>query len=84
MSGREDICKDLTETWLKTHGLFVGPLFMRKTGDRRKDNIVKRELFDSYIKDKYYVEFVLDDRSQVVAMWRDLGLTCLQVAPGDF
>jgi hypothetical protein len=27
---------------------------------------------------------VLDDRDQVVTMWRGLGLTCLQVAPGDF
>ena len=28
--------------------------------------------------------FVLDDRSQVVKMWRELGLTCLQVADGNF
>jgi probable HAF family extracellular repeat protein len=25
-----------------------------------------------------------DDRNRVVDMWRSLGLTCLQVAPGDF
>lgn len=31
------------------------------------------------------VKFVLDDRNQVVDMWRkDLGLTCLQVDYGDF
>ena len=30
------------------------------------------------------VRFVLDDRNSVVAMWRSLGLTCLQVAEGDF
>ena len=27
---------------------------------------------------------VLDDRNQVVKMWRENGLTCLQVAEGDF
>jgi len=33
---------------------------------------------------KYHVEFVLDDRNQVVNFWRYLGLTCFQVAEGDF
>ena len=37
-----------------------------------------------FIKDKYRVLFVLDDRNQVVDMWRDIGLTCLQVADGNF
>jgi len=59
-------------------------LFMRKTDDTRKDSIIKEEIFMDNIKDNYYVEFVLDDRNQVVEGWRSLGLTCLQVAPGDF
>ena len=33
---------------------------------------------------KYSASIVLDDRKQVVDMWRSLGLTCLQVADGDF
>ena len=37
-----------------------------------------------FILDKYNVAFVLDDRDQVVRVWRDLGLTCLQVDYGDF
>ncbi|MDJ0647343.1 MAG: hypothetical protein QNJ60_01435 [Xenococcaceae cyanobacterium MO_188.B19] len=28
--------------------------------------------------------FILDDRQQVVDMWRSLGLTVFQVAEGDF
>lgn len=59
-------------------------LFMRKTGDSRKDSIVKEEIFNSEICDKYNVLFVLDDRNQVVEKWREIGLTCFQVAPGDF
>ena len=59
-------------------------LHMRKTGDSRKDCIVKKEIFDAEIKDKYYIEFILDDRDQVVKMWRSMGLTCLQVADGNF
>lgn len=57
---------------------------MRKSGDMRKDSIVKREMFDEHIRGRYNVNFVLDDRNQVVELWRSMGLTCLQVADGDF
>lgn len=59
-------------------------LFMRATGDGRKDSIVKQELYDANIKDKYNVLFVLDDRNQVVDFWRSIGLPTFQVAEGDF
>lgn len=42
------------------------------------------ELFDRHARDEYRVLVVLDDRKQVVDMWRSLGLTCLQVAEGNF
>jgi len=60
-------------------------LHMRQTSDRRKDNIVKHELFDAHVAGKYYVEFVLDDRNQVVQCWRnEMGITCFQCAEGNF
>jgi len=31
-----------------------------------------------------YKLFVLDDRDQVVNMWREQGFKCLQVAEGNF
>lgn len=52
--------------------------------DQRKDSVIKQELFDKYVADKYNVLFVLDDRNQVVDFWRGIGLTCYQVAPGNF
>jgi hypothetical protein len=57
---------------------------MRAESDFRKDSIVKKELFDNHIKNKYFIEYVLDDRNQVVDMWRDMGLKCLQVQEGNF
>jgi len=65
-------------------GVNFDELFMRPEGDMRPDNIVKAELFDTYVRDNYDVQFVIDDRDQVVDMWRRMGLACLQVAPGDF
>jgi predicted kinase len=84
MSGRDGSCRPETERWLDKHEIFHDALFMRAAGDMRKDSIVKYELFNKHIRDHYRVRYVLDDRNQVVDMWRALGLTCLQVAPGDF
>ena len=57
---------------------------MRNTADTRKDSIIKKEIYDAHIKDKYYIELVLDDRDQVVRLWRSLGLPTFQVNYGDF
>lgn len=88
MSGRKDECFEKTWNWLKTYCDFqdgYDMLFMRKTEDNRKDNIVKRELYDAYVKDKFCVDFILDDRDQVCREWRiELKLPCFQVWYGDF
>ena len=84
VSGREDKYRLQTLIWLEKHGISFDSLHMRKSGDMRKDSIVKKEIYHEFILDKYNVAFVLDDRDQVVRVWRDLGLTCLQVDYGDF
>ena len=84
VSGREDNCKEMTEEWLKKHRVPYDLIYMRKTGDFRKDAIVKKEIYENYIKPKYDVLFCLDDRNQVVDMWRENGVKCLQVQDGDF
>ena len=43
-----------------------------------------RGIDDKLITARTSVAAVLDDRDSVVAMWRAMGLTCLQVAPGAF
>ena len=85
LTGREEKYRDHTKMWLTGHNItHYSELFMRTTGDRRKDFIIKSEMYNKNIKDKYDVLFVLEDRDQVVKMWREVGLTCLQVAYGDF
>lgn len=85
LSGRDGCCRAETIQWLFDHDVVYDELFMREARDMRKDSIVKREIYDREIKGKYNVLFILDDRNQVVDLWRrDLGLTCLQVAYGNF
>ena len=84
VSGRDDKYKEPTLRFLEKHHIEYEVLLMRKNKDQRKDSIVKKEIFDTHIRPNYNIDFVLDDRNQVVAMWREIGLTCLQVAYGNF
>ena len=84
MSGRGDQCQPQTEEWLKRYVAY-DELHMRKAGDFRPDWIVKHELFQEFVANKYHVHLVLDDRDQVVNLWRRrLQLPTWQVADGNF
>lgn len=84
LSGRQSEFREHTEWWLKANGVYYDELWMRAKGDRRPDDVVKAELFDAHVRDRYDVRFVLDDRDRVVALWRRMGLKCWQVAYGNF
>lgn len=83
-SGRSEKARDATIAWIrKVTGVYTFVLMMRAAGDGRSDAIVKREMLDTISK-QYEIKLVIDDRNSVVDMWRSNGLTCFQVAPGDF
>lgn len=84
VSGRKDSFESVTRKWLQNNFIPYDHLWMRKADDSRNDTIVKEEIYREHIEGKYNVLFVLDDRNRVVELWRNLGLTCLQVAEGDF
>lgn len=84
LSGRDSSCRKDTEEWLERYDLKYDFLYMRKSGDNRNDAVVKKEFYDEYIKGKYNVLGVFDDRNRVVDLWRSLGLTCFQVDYGNF
>lgn len=84
-SGRDGVCRPQTEQWLRDNGINYLALYMRPEGNNEKDSIVKKRMYHQYIEAYLDVQFVLDDRDQVVEMWRkELGLTCLQVDYGNF
>lgn len=75
-SGRTESSSLLTIEWLRTHvcGDDYPELYMRKDKDQRGDDIVKEEMYNTHIKDKYEVIGVFDDRKKVKRMWVKLGL----------
>lgn len=83
-SGRSEKNRDETVQWLDRLKLKPEVLLMRKNRDFRADNLVKSDMLNELFGLGYSPSFTLDDRNQVVQMWRDRGITCIQVAEGDF
>ena len=88
-TGRSDAVEGETKQWLWEVGLhdaggLLGRLYMRKAGDHRPDHEVKLEMLAKMREDGYNPVMAIEDRTQVVKMWRAQGLTCLQVTDGDF
>ena len=84
MTGRGAQSREVTLDWLDRHEVSFHRIYMRAAKDYRKDSIVKYELFQSAVADGFAPDVVLDDRDQVVEMWRENGVACIQVAKGDF
>jgi phosphoglycolate phosphatase-like HAD superfamily hydrolase len=83
-TGREETEREVTETWLKEGGIEYDGLYMRKKKDYRGDDVIKRELLAEIRADGYEPVLAFDDRNRVVDMWREEGIRCFQVAPGNF
>jgi hypothetical protein len=90
-SGRSDEVREETVTWLTTHTNLrprelLGPMLrMRKQGDYTPDEVLKKQWFDELsTHDRMRLMCVFDDRDKVVKMWRDEGVACFQMAPGEF
>jgi len=97
-SGRSENERLATAEWLHKHGLDrfyqdsprgvrstrIPNLYMRMAGDSRMDCIVKEIILDFEILTRYTPYFMIDDRQQVVDMWRKRGFVCLQCDVGNF
>ena len=89
LSGRSKATKQVTTEWLRFHGVPFDVLKLRPTSHPWKfmpDDKLKQGWLDDLWPDdkKDNIVCVFDDRDKVVQMWRENGLNCFQVAPGDF
>lgn len=71
-SGRDSVCRPETEDWLERNDIEYDELYMRPKDDNRSDEIIKSEMIEAYIKDKYNVLIWFDDRVRVATMLRDV------------
>lgn len=85
LSGRISTTKEATKQWLRKHHIPYDGLYMRHETIRyTPDDILKRDMLNVLEIDKKDIFCIFDDRDRVVKMWREEGLTCFQVAEGDF
>ena len=86
VTGRGEEHRQTTVDWLEKHGILpmIEGLYMRPVKDFRRDTEIKTEIYNNHLKDSYDIKTVFEDRDSVVAMWRGLGLRCLQVDEGNF
>jgi predicted kinase len=84
LTGRDESCREATMDWLNEHDLHPTELLMRPDGSYLRGDEQKKLIYEIKIKDKYNVDFVIDDSDKVVKMYRDLGLTVLQPNEGKF
>lgn len=84
ISGRPENYRKQTEEWLDKH--YPGHysyLYMRPTNNTEPDYIIKERIYDDNFANRDIL-LVIDDRKQVVDMWRKKGLTVLQCDEGNF
>lgn len=87
LSGRLKTTKDATKLWLVLNGVPFDVLKMRPDNNSFKftpDDELKQWWLDTLFSDTSEIFAVFDDRQKVVDMWRRNGLTCFQVADGNF
>lgn len=84
VTGRNEEYRAITEQWLIWNEIPFDRLIMRADKDNRADNIIKEEILQSLRAQGKDILFTVDDRQQVVDMWRKNEITCLQCDVGDF
>jgi len=88
LSGRNDISKKETIEWLHKYDIPFNIVKLRpnkhpfKFMDDRKLKLMWFE--EMFANEEAEAAAVFDDRQKVVDMWREIGLTCMQVAPGEW
>lgn len=81
VSARPEMYRKETEEWLERNGIQYGALIMREAHDKRDDAIVKKDIYEKYLKHLNIIK-VFDDRPKVIRMWRELGLDVDDVGNG--
>lgn len=79
VTGRRESCREDTLEWLSSNLMHAESkdLYMRPMSDYRLAEVIKEKICTPFMDD---IVMAFDDDSDVCAMWRRLGKTCLQVA----
>lgn len=87
-SGRPESHRDVTLEWLEKHARRlsrrVRGLCMRPNGVYISDVELKRGMLQGLRAAGYDIRLVIDDRPDVIQMWKEEGLTVLEINSGNW
>jgi len=72
--------EEVTRLWLEVGDVPMDRLYMRRDTDTRPDVVVKAEILERILADGYTPVWAIDDRPDVLHMWRNHGIIGLQCA----
>jgi hypothetical protein len=87
VTGRPERIRQKTIDWLGIHGLLIegqAHMLMRKDEDHQPDWMLKEQMLKLLRTHGYKPRLAIEDRKQVVEMYRKRGLIVLQCAEGDY
>lgn len=80
VTARSEHARRHTEAWMEHNEVYPREVVMKKNGDKRSDDKVKRDHL-KYIREEYGEPFmVFDDRDTVNKMWVEEGVYLLDVS----
>jgi len=86
-TGRHESSREITKKWLFENNIPFDEIFMRPNWGKEKnephDFIIKTDIYNNKIKDKYNILYCIDDRKQIKYTWLELGLFVFDVNQTD-
>jgi uncharacterized HAD superfamily protein len=82
VTARPEDNRHMTMRWMFQYDVPIDVIYMRATDDHRPSVEVKRDIIAQNFPNLHEIEFVLEDRDDAIAMYKQLGLNALQVNVG--
>lgn len=77
ITARPEYLREKTVRWLERHNVKFQQLLMRPEGDHRPSPMLKLALIAD--NDLREIEYAFDDREDVIAAFRSIGIPCAQI-----
>ena len=81
-TARKEVYREVTQAWLDKHGVQYENIFMRKDDDNRPDVEAKTDILEE-INKYYHVAHAVDDRSEVIDLWKSNNIYTTEVIRDD-
>ena len=78
VTARDARFERVTRDWLYKHRVSYAALHMRPWGDQRRDDDIKREILSNIMR-LYRPVLAIDDREDIIAVWRAAGIPTYKV-----